>query len=72
MSNQPRWRLGYYKDVMWSEWDDYAAAGHGHGSLDAAWVWTDVYLPENYEGVDVSKSVPLGTVWAVVRDTEEK
>ena len=78
MSDQPRYRLGYYEDIMWSEWDDYVDAGNGHGSLDATWVWTDVYLPDsyeepgNYEGVDVSKSVPLGVVWAIVRDTEKR
>ena len=72
MSNHPRWRLGYYEGITWTDWGDYVESGHGHGALDAAWVWTDTYQPETYEPLDVSKTkVPPGIVWAVVRDTEK-
>ena len=72
MSKQPRLRLGYYEGMTWSAWDDYVAAGNGHGPLDRTWVWTDTYLPENYGDFNVSKTeVPPGIVWAITRDTEQ-
>jgi len=65
------WRLGYYDGVQWPDWKEHCEKGpnHGKGAQDPTWQWTPAFSEDNdYNSAeDVSKYVPVGTVWAVVK-----